>query len=50
MREISSASGLLNAALAIKANQGSFGSLGSYVVRYRYVRGATAAPRAHPDS
>jgi hypothetical protein len=29
------ASGLLNAALAIKANQGGFGSLRSYVISYR---------------
>jgi hypothetical protein len=34
-RGISSASGLLNAALAIKANQGGFGSLRSYVISYR---------------
>jgi hypothetical protein len=34
-RVISSTSGLLNAALAIKANQGGFGSLRSYVISYR---------------
>ena len=42
--EIAPSSGLLNAALAIKANQGGFGSLRSYVISYRQVRGSAGRP------